>query len=497
MTVGVDALRLDLLSAAGSDNVVVTAIVSACLALLLLVAWAIFRDRRRRSGDHTAERPPSSPPPVVENPNLHTLRNETELSRAYQSLRERPSIIRVQAIWAAQYPTINIDEYLRHEREFLLNNTQVSFERIVAGHQQHLAYFQDLTRTCPNLAIFTSSTTLQFELYLCEYSAPQHHMAGVLAFISPLSRIPELGILLDSEYGYTLRDWFESIPKSPVTPDEFEDVWDKNANDYDTLVSRNSKMPFLREFILREDELLGDLIARMSQSVALVEFGSGTGRTIEHLATSPEMTQKLSVIVGIDNAPRMLEVARRKRERLELEQRQRIFYLELDGSHAERIFWNGRAQLGRVSDEGQAKSSPFPQQTYERGDRVICCLLNTLGVLDTTTRAALVSSMLTAATADDYLVLSVFAQSAFSDHARPLYRHISKLVGSQTIPDSAFDDRLAEFRSGAYFSHWFKEDELRSLVDSAGGYVERSEEIRLGGLMIGHFLVFRKSTEPY
>jgi hypothetical protein len=476
--------------------VAVTVIVSASFVLLVIVAWP--RSRRRRSSERAVEDPAPTSPAAIENPALHALRNETELSHAYQSLRERPSIVRVQAIWAAQYPTINIDEYLRHEREFLLDNPQVSLERIVAGHQHHLAYFQDLTRTCQNLAIFTSSTTLQFELYLCEYSAPQHHMAGVLAFISPLSRIPELGILLDSEYGYTLRDWFESIPKTAVTPDEFEDVWDKNANDYDALVSRQAKLTFLREFIVREDELLAELIARMSQNVALVEFGSGTGRTIEHLIDSPELAEKLSVIVGIDNAPRMLEVARGKRERrLTLDQRGRIFYLELDGSHAERVFWNGRALLGRVSDEGQPKNVPFPQEIYERGDRVICCLLNTLGVLDATTRAALVSSMLTAATANDYLVLSVFAQSAFSEHAGPLYRHISKLVGSRTIPDSAFDDRLAEFRSGAYFSHWFKEDELRSLVEGAGGYVERAETITSGERTIGHFVVVRKSTEPF
>ncbi len=451
-------------------------------------------------GDSTVGIPPEMPVPVPDG--VVALRSEQELRDKYKDLRERSGLARVQAIWAAVYENIDIEDYFQEEREFLSDNPDVQFERIVIGQDHHMSYLQELTTDHQNLRIFTSPTNLQFELYLCEYTIPVRHMIGVLVVNSALSRLPEFGVLLDgsidqglTQFGYTLRNWFESIPKTAVAGTKrTENVWTRNAREYDEFVHRDSDLPFLRDFIRQEDALLEDLVAGAAQDVTILEFGSGTGRTLIDLALREDLKPKINLLLGIDHSQGMLDVARPKRDKARQGARDRVFFFDLDGAHANRAFWNGKIRLHpSMNDDGHLKRASFQPSDYERGDRFICCLLNTLGVLDATTREAMIRNMFNAAGDDDSVIISVFDRDAFRIYARELYPHIHALVGKDKITDdSSYEDQLAEFRAGYYYSHWFAPDEIDNLVAQAGGMISHKWPIRTGNDTIGLFALAKR-----
>jgi len=498
---------------AATNGTVVTIVVFVILAVVVVGFLGIYftRDKNQIPRSLPPESVPGEPSTqetaggaregAVPQPEaVVALRSEQELRDKYKELRERPDLVRVQAIWAAVYENINIADYFREETEFLSRNPKVQFERIVIGQDHHIKYLQELTTDHQNLRIFTSPTNLQFELYLCEYAQPERHMVGVLVVNSALSRLPEFGVLLDgsidqglTQFGYTLRNWFESIPKTAVAGTKrTENVWTRNAREYDEFVNRDSKLPFLRDFIRQEETLLEDLITKAAQDVTLLEFGSGTGRTLIDFATRGDL-DKVKLLLGLDHSQGMLEVARPKRDQIARGARDRLFFFDLDGAHANRAFWNGQVRLHpSMNDEAHAKRADFKSANYERGDRFICCLLNTLGVLDATTREAMLRNMFTAAGDDDSVIISVFDRDAFKVYARELYPHIRTLVGKDEINEESYDDRLAEFRAGYYYSHWFGQDEIESLVEQSGGRIVLQWPIKTGDATIGLFLLAKR-----
>jgi SAM-dependent methyltransferase len=499
---------------AATNGTVVTIVVFVILAVVVVGFLGIYLTREKKPspasdaqgkeelGETLAkEAVPRSPEGVAMQPEgVVALRSEQELRDKYKELRERPGLVRVQAIWAAVYADIDIADYFQEEREFLSENPKVQFERIVIGQDHHMTYLQELTTDHQNLRIFTSPTNLQFELYLCEYAQPVRHMVGVLVVNSALSRLPEFGVLLDgdvdrglTQFGYTLRNWFESIPKTAVAGTKrTQNVWTRNAREYDEFVHRESELPFLRDFIRQEETLLEDLLTKATQDVTLLEFGSGTGRTLIDFAKRGNLG-KVKLFLGLDHSQGMLEVARRKRDKTARNARDRLFFFDLDGAHANRAFWNGQVRLhSSMNDEAQLKRAGFEAGGYERGDRFICCLLNTLGVLDATTREAMLRNMFTAAGDDDSVIISVFDREAFEVYARELYPHIHALVGKDEITDESYDDQLAEFRAGYYYSHWFAKEEIESLVDQSGGKISHEWPIKSGDATIGLFVLAKR-----
>jgi SAM-dependent methyltransferase len=494
---------------AAADNLITIALLSIVLIIVAAIGYGFQRDRSKRKETVPDPSPPTSAPPLVAPvaARLHpdavlALRNEAELQDTYKQLRERPNLVRVQAIWAAQYKAIDITEYFREERTFLAENPSVEFERIVVGQDHHRPYLQELATNHQNLLIYTSSTSLQFELYLCEYSDPTRHLVGVLVVNSALSRLPEFGVLLDgridgelTQFGYTLRQWFESIPKELVAGSlRAQNVWTQNAPDYDRFVSRNSELDFLKDYIRQEDTLLESLVKSASRDVTVLEFGSGTGRTLQYLASVAELEPKIRLLIGIDHSSGMLEVARNKRDKTRSSERDRLFYFELDGARA-RAFWEDQVRLRpSMNDQAQLARAGFATTTYENTDKIVCCLLNTLGVMDAATRDATVENIFSAATPNDRIAISVFDRAAFPQFARILYPFIKTLVGQERISSEAYSDELAEFRAGYYYSHWFDLDEIETFVEASGGEIVSVESITSDGTTIGHFVVARVAT---
>lgn len=451
---------------------------------------------------HTAFAPPNQ---TMQSEGVTALYGEFHLKEAYKELRERPDLVKVQAIWSADYEDIDIDAYFAEESTWLAGHPHVEVERVAVGQTGRIDYLRDLTATHDNLSVFTSNTGIEFELYLCEYRpvGMQSHIAGILVVNSALSQRPEFGVRLDggvdpalTQFGYSLRQWFESIPKTVVTgAQQTQDVWTLNARKYDTFVSRTSKLAFLRDYITQEDDIIESLVRQASRQVSLVEFGSGTGRTLEHLRAIPAVCEKVAFFIGLDHSPGMIQVSQHKRDGNRTAASNRTFYFSLDGAQAQRALWNGQIRVDKsMNDTAHLEKSAFDPQQYNDSDKVICCLLNTLGVLDAATREAMMGNMINAAGRNDLVVVSAFDDAAFREHARVLYPFIKQLVGHNTISDGSYSDDLSEFRAGYYYSHWFSEEELRQLIEKVGGDITDQRELVSGGDVIGRVVIAQNAA---
>jgi hypothetical protein len=482
--------------------------------ILALLAGAAWKQTRRPEPRPLSEQPISSATPTPTSAptsrsssastsaGVAALHGEPSLQEAYRELRERADLVKVQAIWSADYGDIDTDAYFKEESSWLAHHPHVEVERVVVGQPGRIDYLRELTAKHGNLSVFTSHTGIEFELYLCEYRPRemQGHMAGILVVNSALSQRPEFGVRLDggldpalTQFGYSLRQWFDSIPKTVVTgAEQDQDVWTRNASEYDQFVSRTSKLPFLRDYIKQEDDLIESLVKEASRQVTIVEFGSGTGRTLEHLRSTPVADGKVDFFIGIDHSPGMIETSQRKRDRDRSETSRRTYYFSLDGARAQRAFWNGHIRVDESMNDGAhlARADLDPGR-YANTDKIICCLLNTLGVLDTATREAMMSNMVNAAGTNDLIVVSAFAEEAFTHHARVLYPFIRRLVGQPEISEQSYSDDLSEFRAGYYYSHWFGEGELAGIVEHAGGEIIDRQPISSGGDVIGRVLIAR------
>lgn len=489
------------------ENVLLTMVV--LLAFVVVAMFFLREDARARLlGGSTSDKQ-STPPEEVHSHSdgrdgVTILHGRPRLTEAYKELRTRDDLNRVLAVWSADYG--EIEKYFAEEMDWLKRNPDVTVERVVVAQDHQRAFLAKLASKHHNLRLYTSTTKdFEFELYICEYTHPDdlESRAGILVVNNMLSRRPEFGIMIDAQaapqlgpFVSTLRTWFDKLPRRAVEGRSGDDdVWTQIAAHYDEHVSRDSPVPFLRQFIRAEDDYVIGLIQNAPTDVTLVEFGSGTGRTIHYLRSHPEIPEKVVYFIGFDHSDGMIRESRTKRANSPGVSSGRTFFFTLDGATAFENFWGGHLLLTEnLGDVDHLKANPFDAATYESSDKIFCCLLNTLGVLDQSTRAQFVANLFVAASDADTVVVSVFDREAFEEYAPKLYSAIEPLVGASKEDDYKFDDADAEFRAGNYFSHWFGEAELNELVEAGGGRVHSLHPILMeDGTRIGHIATCKKT----
>jgi len=166
--------------------------------------------------------------------------------------------------------------------------------------------------------------------------------------------------------------------------------------------------------------------------------------------------------------------------------------LKGNGRRLSQYFIRGDVALDRLNRDllTDEPSKNLDGRRYAASKKVICNLLNTLGVMDSQQRTEVVRNMISAVKPADRIVISVFDAACFRAEAPGLYRHIPRIVGQPRIPDSAFDWERSEFKlrgpSGpGYFSHWFRKDEISNMLLDEGCEIVESKSIS----GFGHFLV--------
>jgi SAM-dependent methyltransferase len=415
---------------------------------------------------------------------------DAELKRGYEQLRGRDELLLVKTVWSAGYQSEMA--YFDQERRYLEQHPDVHIERIVSANSPQVRHLHKLASEHPGrYKLYNpASTEISFEVYVCEYgstSGRPSSSSGILTVVNPDGRQPEFGFLVDgyvngelTQFARAFQVWFESIKGPPLGDlDSRQNVWDTNADIFDSYISRNSDVPFLRDFIRAEDAYLAQLIERdrTESDIVFLEFGSGTGRTIDYLCALPNVSSRVSCFIGLDPSERMATRARTKRDRRPRPGHEKTFYFTVDGCMAARNFGNGRVHLtSELGDYEHVEKFPLDYDAYQESKRLICCLLNTAGIVRGDSREQMMANMFACAQDGDMVVISAFDGGAFEHQALGLYEEIQPVVGASVVP-GAFSSDTRTFTTGNYYSQWCTESEMRDLIVRAGGIVIDVREI--------------------
>lgn len=98
---------------------------------------------------------------------------------------------------------------------------------------------------------------------------------------------------------------------------------------------------------------------------------------------------------------------------------------------------------------------------------VVCCVMNTLGVMEAKIRRPVVSQMIEACGGNGTFFLAVFNKEHFSRGVSELYRPNPDLLGGE-LKEKDISWDTAEIQVGNYSSHWFSKREVEALVEEAG-----------------------------
>lgn len=487
----------------------------------------------------------STPEPLTER-----IYGEGNLRQRYEEMRNTPNAFLIEAIWSADYQHTKhyFEEELRQLQEAPdLHVRRLVDERLLQDDALR-AGLQGLMDDAPNLTV-QATLSPEFECFLCHYrdASGNTQLKALFVFNNVRSRVPIVGLYVDPEKDpareaipQTIHEWFLALPRrdlDDVAPhhvlaaDEAAssqgksssrhaldgrqghddapegenvndpNIWELNARAYDQYVT-DTVYPFLRTFLEREHELLLETIRQVvsaAGAASVIEVGSGTGRALLRLA---ETDVPWAALVGVDNAHEMIDVARENREnRSWPDDAVQPAFLCLDGTQLNDYFPAGAVDVDRLSSSAPRDEIELLHASQLAvTPRVICNLLNTLGVVDAINRRKLIRAMLRSAQSTDRLVISVFDAAAFSTEARGLYRRISAIVGGgmqapNRIPDQAFDDERADFAyltpdgRSQYYSHWFNGGELEQLLASEDCKIDQNHSIS----GFGHFIVFSRA----
>lgn len=397
------------------------------------------------------------------------------------------------AIWSVQYQAVEVERYFEAERVALANNPELRISRVInptvisPRHYDLLeeirAQYDDRFTLYENFAIQT------YELYVIDYPGDRESIA-VVVVIDNIRRRPTVGLVLNPERDARLvgaveavRVWFDSI-REPLP--EFDPIaierWDHIAPRYTRYITENANhLRFLERFMADERRLLAeqlDAVIGSEGDFVLIEIGCGDGRILADAVPEP-LVDRLTWLIGIDYAAEMIQVSQRR-----LAQRNR----ELTGRpglerlrECTRLYRLNALDMQRYFDDGQItdlehlratapdfESSGIDLAQFASSRKVLCCLLNTLGVIESHGhRLAVVRTMLAALGPGDALLLSVFAADVFRREAPSLYRGLEKMLDMPIETASFGTDTFAVGGTPGYFSHWFSEAELTELTNKA------------------------------
>jgi len=271
-------------------------------------------------------------------------------------------------------------------------------------------------------------------------------------------------------------------------------VWEIKAPLYDIYVTR-TRNKVLKNFLEAEEKLLDEVLVDVSSKnskICLIEVGSGTGRTLFSCLTKRYISDKLTYLIGLDNAGAMYDRSKSKLESLKssgiipASHLEKLIFLHMDATEMSLYFQNGKINLDKLLSEYGPNSyvEKVKARTYDNSCKLVVNLLNTLGVMKKDIRSKVLDNMVFAAGPKGRIVVSVFDAACFGEIAPILYNSIRKITGK--FNRKAFDPDKNEFQTKTYYSHWFSQGEIVESLEKAGAKVMRVTPIRttLKGLFV-------------
>jgi SAM-dependent methyltransferase len=178
-----------------------------------------------------------------------------------------------------------------------------------------------------------------------------------------------------------------------------------------------------------------------SETATLIEVGCGTGHFLRPL------TSRFPHIVGIDLSSEFLQRAASS----------------LAGSGKLSLLRDDAVNLAEVLTE-----SFGPCYVNTGPERVICCVMNTLGIMPAASRRQVLAEIGSLQRPSDSIFLVFFNRKFLPSAVERFYRRNPGLCGP--VRDSDVDLVNGDLRVAAsgYYSHWFEVDEVEDLLVNAG-----------------------------
>lgn len=431
-----------------------------------------------------------------------TLTTPQEIKARLEQLREGASA--VSAIWSGEYDAGEVGSYFEVERRALKTNPNLHISRVINPAvipDQHFDLLQSIREKYSNRFLLLEDSTLRsFELYIAEYpNETSKDAVAVVVINNTFTKVPQVALVLDpaADKGLAgavdgVRRWWNAISEGLPAFDPIAiERWDHIASRYTRLVTLNAnKIEFLDQYAERERGTVGEYfqsIADQGHELSVVEIGCGDGRALLSYVPT-ELARSTTYVLGIDYAPAMIAAANREldhlhaiKDRMRADARalvDRTAFFQLNAANMRRHFDDGRLNeleqlLGAVSAGSQLQ---LDASNYGASRKVLCCLLNTIGVIEPyDRRVSMLESMLSCLGVEDSLIFTVFAAERFAEEAEKLYRDLQEMIDAE-VDETQFDVTSATFSvdgSPGYYSHWFTEPELHRLINAAKAPLER------------------------
>ena len=273
--------------------------------------------------------------------------------------------------------------------------------------------------------------------------------------------------LEDQEYNGTpglLSSWIPST--NPKKHENLADVW---TDVHMPLMWRaaiyTGASPIMTHLLEKQLELLRSMLLTKEDS-SYVEVGCGTAEM------QSQLHKYCKFAVGVELSPMMLELA----ETLHPE-------LKTAGNHL--------VCANAVELEDSLRNTPdIPQEEFWGTEKIVCILMNTLGILPDEIRQRVIHQMIRVAGDNGTVVIGCWHCDSFSVGMDEFYTQHPELCGK--IDDSAVIDYEKSnmlVPSTGYSSHWFSADEIISFVPE-GDY-----EIEVKVMGVGIFVLIRQKRQ--
>lgn len=114
------------------------------------------------------------------------------------------------------------------------------------------------------------------------------------------------------------------------------------------------------------------------------------------------------------------------------------------------------------------KKNPALTDVFWTRNKVVSCVMNTLGIMPQEIRPSVVAEMVRLADNGGTVLISVFDGRFFERGVEEFYQHNNQLTGEFSNNDVDLAAHELHVRSSGYYSHWFTTEELDGLARDAG-----------------------------
>jgi hypothetical protein len=161
----------------------------------------------------------------AESNGVKVIQGQGELLRAYEGMRRTRGVATIEAIWAARYPTSEVDAYLTEEAADLQRRPAVKIERLVSSdvvNYEARKLLRESTEQLPNLVVWETDPVV-LECNLCEYVHERSTFTKALVVLGGADKAAQVAISLDTRSEpmvegvvHALKTWFRSLERRPM-----------------------------------------------------------------------------------------------------------------------------------------------------------------------------------------------------------------------------------------------------------------------------------------